>query len=104
MDTKTIVWIIIGLAVLAIAAAIIYAVTRNKDDDQRGRALEQDARQETGPHRRPQPTTTREQSDQRSSATGAGREPDEDDVQRAAGRDDAPGQRRRSRRDGDSRS
>lgn len=33
MDNQTIIWIVVGVAVLLVIIAIIYAVTRNNDDD-----------------------------------------------------------------------
>ncbi|MBA2455371.1 MAG: hypothetical protein H0V48_02350 [Nocardioidaceae bacterium] len=37
MDNSTILWIVIGVAVLLVIIAIIYAVTRNNSDDTRHR-------------------------------------------------------------------
>lgn len=81
MDNQTILWIVIGVAVLLVIIAIIYAVTRNNDDD-----------------------TARRRPMQRRGGVGRGVDPDR--RPRGASRADEvgdvdPDQRRRGRRDRD---
>ncbi len=40
MDNKTILWIVIGVAVLLVVIGIIYAVSRNSSDNDEGRRLQ----------------------------------------------------------------
>lgn len=105
---STTMWIVVGVAVLAIIGAIIYAVTRNNSDS-RGVGAQRGTGEEFGTQRRtptttPMPTPARTDVEEHPSAsTDHVEQPREDELRRAGRRDDDSEQRRRGRRSGNSR-
>ncbi|MEJ7742192.1 MAG: hypothetical protein WKF73_06355 [Nocardioidaceae bacterium] len=108
---STIMWIVVGVAVLAIVAAIIYAVTRNNNDSRgvstqgrgTGEGIGTRRRTPTTPTTTTPPTTRADVDAHPRGSTDDLEQPREDDVRRESSADDGPEQRRRGRRGGNSR-
>lgn len=110
---STIMWIVVGVAVLAIVAAIIYAVTRNNNDSRGVSTQGRGTGEGIGTRRRTPTTTTTTPSTTTTTradvdahprgSTDDLEQPREDDVRREGRGDDSPEQRRRGRRGGNSR-
>lgn len=98
MSNTTILWIVIGVAVLLVIIAIIYAVTRSNSSDTTQRRPE-GGRSGTGAQRRSQPSTGG-RTDQRSDASGRREHVHGEDAQHEV---DSRRQSGRKRRDPDER-